>query len=332
MASEKVRKSGREKCKSVTDIVRAVSEIIAEDTKRYPKEKGAEYFFRGEDRLYGKDQKSGVLSKGFDSCVDRKKEWYMNEREFYQEALRHNVVSFASDKTMVERVARMQHYQLPTRFADITSNAFVATLFACTEGYGSPNDKGEVSDGYIRVIKVLPEKMKSFTSDIITAIAHLPLVKPTDIDVDHAHGVDYLRYEITNERPGFSMDIECSSKKRTVLEKLLRKELKHVWAFKPILNTDRVFSQEGAFLAFGCGSKKRPLHPIFSRANATKKNCPSYGIIQIDEICIDGSAKSLIRDELRHFGMPEERLYPDLSEVCKVIKTRAVNPKTGVRM
>lgn len=317
------------KCQTLKDIVNQVAMLIKNEAGEYPAEQEAEFFFRGESCLHGDDLKTGKLGEGFDSCIDRKAEWIKNERMLYQEALRWNVISFLEDKTMIERIARMQHYQLPTRLADMSSNALVATLFACSKGYNDENGGTATPDGFIRVIKVMPYKMKSFTSDIIAAIAHLPLVEAKNVHPEKPNGLDYLRYEVTNERPGFSMDISAYVKKgqkaeREKMEKLLRSEIQHVWAVKPILNTDRIRSQEGAFLVFGCRKNKEPLKPVFSRSNFTKKKRPSYGILQVGVVCIDGKCKQDIKKELRYFGMPEEKLYPDLSNVCSVIKDRAL--------
>lgn len=68
------------------------------------------------------------LGTGFPCYLDRDEAWWKNEKELYHEALRLNVVSFDEDKTMVERVARMQHYQLLTRFCDMTSNVFATAI------------------------------------------------------------------------------------------------------------------------------------------------------------------------------------------------------------
>ena len=318
------------KCQNLKDIINQVTKILKQETKEHSDEKGSEFFFRGESCLHGEDKKKGKMGECFVSCVDRKTGWINNERKLYQEALRLNVISFSEDKTMVERIARMQHYQLPTRFADMSSNALVAALFACLPGYN--DEHKSCADGFIRIIKVMPYKMKSFTSDIIAAIAHLPLVDAKNIHPESKDGLDYLRYEVTNERPGFSMDIGVCGRNRTKVnkerekvERLLRKEIQHVWAVKPIFNTNRIRSQDGVFLAFGCRAEKRSLNPVFSRKNFVKKTAPSYGILQVGVVQIDGRKKESIMEELRYFGMQEEKLYPDLANVCDVIKKRVLN-------
>ena len=158
--------------------------------------------------------------------------------------------------------------------------------------------------------------MKSFTSDIIVAIAHLPLVDAEHIKPS-TDDLGYLRYEVKNERPAFyntTGEVENS--------KELGNELQQVWAFRPILNTQRIRNQGGAFLAFGCADNKAPLNPSFSLEDYDDRNKPSWGIAQLGYICIPSGRKKRIRHELIHFGIRPEIVYPDLSDVCSEIANR----------
>ena len=311
------------RCESIAEMVDEALSIISEEQRLEP-EDGAEFFFRGEPSNYHHPgDPHAVLETDFISCLDREREWVEHERDLYQEALRYNIVSFYEDKTMVERLARMQHYRLPTRFADLSMNMMLSAFFAAggeriTKSVGSENE-----DGYVRIIKVSPKKMKSFTSDIITAIAHLPLVKPKDVRPSDDDGLETLRYEVTNERPGFSTNMrQWATSRMQQVEKDLRREIQHVWAFKPILNNRRIRSQGGLFLAFGCGDEKESLKPSFSPKDYNDENKPSYGIKQIGYVQIHADAKPKIIQQLRFFGMPEENVYPDLSDVCNSIGER----------
>ena len=285
----------------------------------------AEFYFRGESMNFKRKDEgfSLPLDTAFPSYVDREEAWWKNERDLYQEALRLNVISFEEDRTMVERVARMQHYQLPTRFCDMTSSVLTATQFACGTGDIRRLSRDDGHDGYIRIMKVKKKRMKSFTSDIITAIAHLPLVKCENVNPSKENGLDYLRYEVTNSRPGFSLPVfESTGSDLRSARKQLQEEIQHVWAFKPVWNTRRIRSQSGVFLAFGCRDGKEPLNPTFAPEDYDNKDAPSCGIAQVAIIQIDGQFKKKIVEELRYFGMPAESIYPDLSNVCIEISER----------
>ena len=312
------------RCRCVREIVEEADRILFRELDCLHC-RDAEFYFRGESMNFKRKGEGTDLPLGtaFPCFIDRDKAWWQNERDLYQEALRLNVISFEEDKTMVERVARMQHYQLPTRFCDMTSNIFTAVQFACGLGDVNRNNRDNGHDGYIRVMKVKKERMKSFTSDIITAIAHLPLVKCGNINPSREDGLDYLRYEVTNSRPGFSLPVsESTGDNLRSAKEQLREEIQHVWAFKPIWNTRRIRNQSGVFLAFGCRDGKDPLNPTFSPSDYDNPTAPSCGIAQVDVIQIDSQYKGSIREELRYFCMPAEGLYPDLSNVCIEISER----------
>ena len=166
------------RCRNVQEIVEEADRILFHELDCLHC-RDTEFYFRGESMNFKRKAEGTDLPLGTDflCSIDRDKAWWQHERDLYQEALRLNVISFEEDKTMVERVARMQHYQLPTRFCDMTSNILTAAQFACGVGDICRQNRDNGHDGYIRIVKVKKERMKSFTSDIITAIAHLPLVK-----------------------------------------------------------------------------------------------------------------------------------------------------------
>lgn len=306
-------------CTKLDEVVAEIIQIVAKDkTESRRADDDAEYFFRGEQRNH-KHRGSSILDPSFDSFLDRSPSYWMHERELYEEAMRLNVASFTEDRTMCERVARMQHYSLPTRFADLSTNAFLSALFAvggCSYTPGGCPDE----DGFIRVIKVAHHKMKSFTSDVIAAISCLPLVEDWKVEPSKPDGLGYLTYQIKKESPGFFSENEWSE-----IGAELRADIQKVWAFKPLMNNPRIRNQGGLFLAFGCRDGKEPLHPTFSLADYNNPNAPSYGIAQVGFVRIAAAAKKTILDQLRMFGMTEEAVYPDLQNVCQTLDKRFKN-------
>ncbi len=303
------------RCRTVDDIAREAMRIIDEE-KNSSNDHRAEFFFRGESRNYKSDYNSEPLGTAFQPLLDREglQEY---ERQLFEEAMRLNVASFEKDRTMVERVARMQHYGLPTRFCDMSTNVLLSAHFACGGGESGADKSDDHRDGFIRVMKAKHDCIKSFTSDIIIAISHLPLVKAENVNPSVEDGLGYLTYEIKNNRPGF-----ISEKDDKEIGKWLRDEIQHVWAFKPMMNSRRIRKQGGLFLAFGCGDGKKSLEPTFLPEDYDNPDAPSYGIKQVDYIRVAAEAKKDIREQLRYFGMEAESVYPELSNVCGELKVR----------
>ncbi len=302
-------------CTTLDEVVADVLRIIDEDAATSRHEDGAEYFFRGVCCNW-ETKDNAEIGTAFEPALYRNPARWRQERKLYEEALRLNVASFHEDGTMAERLARMQHYGLPTRFADLSVNALQAALFAAG---GCDSDANEMSelDGFIRVVKVARHKMKSFTSDIIVAVSHLPLVNNEDFKTSRKGGVGYLTYEIKKERPGF-YDEDANPE----LGAELRHQLGQVWAFKPLMNNPRIRNQGGLFLAFGCRDGKEPLCPTFSPEDYDDANAPSYGIAQVGAVRIAAAFKPKILEQLRMFGMTEEGVYPDLQNVCQTLDRR----------
>lgn len=308
------------RCRTVDDIARETLRIIEEETASCP-EARAEFFFRGESKNHDSDYDSEPLGTAFQSYLDRKGLGEY-ERDLYQEAMRLNVASFEEDRTMVERVARMQHYGLPTRFCDMSTNVLLSAHFACGGGAKTAEGRDNGRDGFIRVMKVRGDRIKSFTSDIIIAISHLPLVSAENIKPSKDNGLGYLTYEVHNNRPGFYGE----SEEKEIGEQL-REEIQYVWAFKPMMNSRRIRRQGGLFLAFGCGDGKKSLEPTFSPFDYDNKSAPSYGIKQVGYIRIAAESKKDIRKQLRYFGMEAESVYPELSNVCEELGNRFLEIK-----
>lgn len=136
---------------------------------------GNEVFYRGhsnkkkyklEPSLFRRDEDGDYLYKD-------------NEHVLYRELLVSNSADFQSDVYTLDSLVRMQHYSLPTRLLDITSNPLIALYFACKS---AGDEEGEVI-----IFSMKRKDVKYFDSDVascISNLARLPQTEKGKIDFD----------------------------------------------------------------------------------------------------------------------------------------------------
>lgn len=303
----------------LTDFIQEIASIQNQDSSI--KDGCHSFYYRGENKDYGNKKclPAVIRTAG------------VEEKDMYYDVLRSQPEEFKGLSNL-DILAKMQHYSIPTRLLDVTTNPLIALFFAC---FGELKDE----DGHVYIFKTPKDYELTFDSDRALLLSTLPklskdqkesmklmlqdskfnIIGPKQIKVETEAD------ELYETKKAFGKFIyECERERDAFRDHHVDKEhLSSVFFVKPQYSSKRMELQSSLFMEFGISNDTNIDDASFFKKKLfeQKLNDLSKNNIEIIDITVLNESKQIILNELKSIcGISYPSIFGDLESMSKCLK------------